>query len=753
MMTFSKKYLALIAAMLLQNLSIMAQVKSLFVNSYSNIVKLNSVKSPPEITYTGIKYGFEAIAHAEDNKGNILFFVNASGVYNSQGELMQGSEEIFANPSSAEINICHVPGDKNKYYIFYNGELCSYLYYSVVDMQLNKGLGDVAKLNFILDSTRMAEGVELIKRPCTNNYWLIAYECGKGYKRYTIDEQGISSGQLIYSHAGPAIYVGRGELDYHNGRLGHAFSNSPAPLAFLCDFDELSGTVCNPRNIELPEGGNGVYGMEFSPDGTKAYITEWYNNRTDNLFQYDFENGKITSYYITSTIADTSKAVGGPGQIELGSDGKLYIPFDCGNQITVINNPNSTLPVFSRINTTSVLALGVSDHIQSEVFKPANNFTFDRVCLSETTRFKFKPSDCTAKSAKLLWDFGDADSKKKNSSTEFSPGHTYSKVGDYTVTLYVNDGAINDTISHIVTISTFPKVNLGRDTAICPGQTVILNAGDGESYNWSTAAYDQRINVSSSGKFWVNVSNKGCVSSDTIAISLLPKPFLDLGNDLWLCDQKAHELSAGVSAKSYLWSTGATTSKIKIIQTGTYSVRVSNAYCISDDTIDAVFQTSAVVNLGNDTVFCSPGWVELNAGDSGDAYLWSTGETTQKVVVNQSGNYSVTVSKGTCITRDAITITVSEFKPDIVVPASFAVNAQTPVFKIVTENIKDFHLRILNAKSNKLVYESTDAAKYWDGKLPGGAEAESGAYNYMIEYKSRCNTINQQKQGTFALSR
>ncbi|MFY9307840.1 MAG: PKD domain-containing protein [Bacteroidia bacterium] len=754
MRPFHKKYpLLCTVGVLLAQLTLSAQVKSLFINSYSNIVKLNSVNKPVDISYTGIKYGFEAIAHAEDNKGNILFFVNSNGVYNSKGELMQGSEEIFANPSSAEINICHVPGDKNRYYVFYNSELCSPLYYSIVDMQLNNGLGDVVKLNTPLDSMRMAEGIELIKRPCTNNYWLIAYECGKGYKRYTIDEKGVSQGVPMYAHAGPTIYVGRGELDYHNGRLGHSFSNSPVPLAFFCDFDELSGTICNPKNIELPEGGNGVYGMEFSPDATKAYITEWYNNRTDNLFQYDFETGKVSSYYITSTRTDTSKIVAGPGQIELGADGRLYIPFDGGNQITVIENPNSSKPVFSRINTNSDLALGVSDHIQSEIFKPSNNFTFERVCLSETTRFRFKPSDCTAQKAKLLWDFGDPESHKKNIATEASPGHYYSKAGNYTVTLYVNDGAISDTISHTITISAIPKVNLGKDTSFCPGQSVTLNAGVADSYNWSTAAYDQKITVSSTGKYWVNVSNKGCIASDTIAIALLPKPTLELGNDLWLCDEKSHVLNAGEKAKSYLWSTGATTSKINISETGIYSVRISNAYCTSDDTIDAVFQISPVVKLGRDTAFCSPGWMELNAGAGADAYLWSTGETTQKIIVNRTDTYSVTVNKGTCITRDEIDITVSEFKPVIAVPALFTVSGKTPVFKISTENVKDFHLRILNAKTNKEVYESTDAIKYWDGKLPGGTEAESGVYNYSIEYRGKCGPASEVKQGTFTLSR
>ena len=32
----------------------------------------------------------------------------------------------------------------------------------------------------------------------------------------------------------------------------------------------------------------------------------------------------------------------------------------------------------------------------------------------------------------------------------------------------------------------------------------------------------------------------------------------------------------------------------------------------------------------------------------GDSYLWSTGETTQSIMVSEAGNYSVTVQNSNC---------------------------------------------------------------------------------------------------------
>ncbi|PKL10539.1 MAG: hypothetical protein CVV52_17890 [Spirochaetae bacterium HGW-Spirochaetae-8] len=82
----------------------------------------------------------------------------------------------------------------------------------------------------------------------------------------------------------------------------------------------------------------------------------------------------------------------------------------------------------------------------------------------------------------------------------------------------------------IITIHPAPAVNLGNDTAILPGQTVILNAGSGfTSYLWSTGATTQTINASSAVvgviPFWVQVTdNNGCKGGDTIEINFTNHP-------------------------------------------------------------------------------------------------------------------------------------------------------------------------------------------------------------------------------------
>ena len=179
------KKLVFIAALLSSIQALIAQpaIQNLYFNSAANITRLNFATDPPTVIPTGIPDAggvAEGIAHYEDQDGNVIFWVNSNGVYNQNGALMSGSAGILTNSSAAEICVCPKPEDDNKYYIFYNTETCSALRYSVVDMSLNGGLGNVTNLNTVIDNASFGEGIEVIRIPGTCEYWLVGDQCGTG---------------------------------------------------------------------------------------------------------------------------------------------------------------------------------------------------------------------------------------------------------------------------------------------------------------------------------------------------------------------------------------------------------------------------------------------------------------------------------------------------------------------------------------------------------------------------------------------
>ncbi len=92
----------------------------------------------------------------------------------------------------------------------------------------------------------------------------------------------------------------------------------------------------------------------------------------------------------------------------------------------------------------------------------------------------------------------------------------------YMVTVTNNFGCLDlDTFS--VTVNQLPVLNLGGDTSICQGCSLIIDAGSGfASYYWSTGESTQTINIDSSGTYTVTVTDiNNCQKSGSITVSVL----------------------------------------------------------------------------------------------------------------------------------------------------------------------------------------------------------------------------------------
>jgi len=177
-----------------------------------------------------------------------------------------------------------------------------------------------------------------------------------------------------------------------------------------------------------------------------------------------------------------------------------------------------------------------------------------------------------------------------------NPGFTYLwSTGDTTQTIAVTaDGSYSVTVNGLHctgqdTISVHfvppPVVNLGNDTTICPGTSLVLDAQNpGAGYLWSTGATTQTINVSTAGNYWVIVTIGICVTSDTIQIHVVPE--ISLGRDQSLCFQPQDTLGIDIDATSYHWSTGDTTHQIIVSEPGQYWLSVFHDNCILTDTVN-----------------------------------------------------------------------------------------------------------------------------------------------------------------------
>jgi len=110
----------------------------------------------------------------------------------------------------------------------------------------------------------------------------------------------------------------------------------------------------------------------------------------------------------------------------------------------------------------------------------------------------------------FLWD---------NSST--SQVRSVGQSGTYHVTV-TNQYTCKDSDTVNVILRKNPHVDLGNDTSVCNGATLVLDAGnEGIEYFWNTGQTSQAITVSSAGPYNVFVTNsQGCTKADTIVVQM-----------------------------------------------------------------------------------------------------------------------------------------------------------------------------------------------------------------------------------------
>jgi hypothetical protein len=271
------------------------------------------------------------------------------------------------------------------------------------------------------------------------------------------------------------------------------------------------------------------------------------------------------------------------------------------------------------------------------------------------------------------------------------PGATAAAAGTYTVTATVN-GCISAPASTSVVVNPLPTPVVIPDGPLtfCAGGSVTLDAGAGyASYLWAPGGQTtQTILVNASGSYTVTVTAAtGCAgTSAPTVVTVNPTPPAPTASNTgpYCVGQTIHLNASTVSGATYAWAgpNGFTSSlqnptipNATAAAAGTYSVTATVNGCTS-----TAGNTSVVVNpLPTPVVipdgpltFCAGGSVTLDAEEGYASYLWAPGgQTTQTILVNTSGSYTVTVTAASgCQGTSAPTVVTVNPTPAPVLTAS-----------------------------------------------------------------------------------
>jgi gliding motility-associated-like protein len=204
-----------------------------------------------------------------------------------------------------------------------------------------------------------------------------------------------------------------------------------------------------------------------------------------------------------------------------------------------------------------------------------------------------------------------------------------------------------------------PAVFIGNDTALCSGNTLLINAPTGIQYRyqWQDNSSGNSYTVTNTGLYWLKVTNQyNCSLTDSINIRFRPLPVFTLGIDTSLCFGQTLNLKMSIPQASYLWNTGSTLSSLLITTPGLFWLKVSDSGCIKTDSITVAFKPLPIVNLGRDTAICEGKTMLLNAANNNSIYQWQDNATTPTYLVTKEGSYFVAVTKEGCLAKDTINI-------------------------------------------------------------------------------------------------
>ncbi|MCB9235802.1 MAG: T9SS type A sorting domain-containing protein [Bacteroidia bacterium] len=433
----------------------------------------------------------------------------------------------------------------------------------------------------------------------------------------------------------------------------------------LCSFDTLS--------LTLTPGGPSV---NLGPDTGFCSGDSVLLDALNPLSSILWSNGATTQTIqvtqaglYTVTVTDTNGCTASDAilvshfpdpLVDLGNDTLI-----CANQMIFLDAGN---PAFTYLWSTS-------DTFHAIITSPGDTIsvlvTDGNGCSSKDTIVLFSdpepvinlPADTTfCEGNTILLDAGSPGFSHLWSTGDTTQTLLADSMGIYEVTVTnLNGCAAKDTFILIVNLN--PDIQLGNDTNLCEGNSLLLDAGSFVgSFTWSTGDTTQTLLVDSTIILSVLVTDVfSCQGTDTIAITQVPNPVVNLGPDTISCANLLLPLDAGNPGSAFAWSTGDTTQTLLPTVSGTFSVLVTDVNsCTGQDTISLTVKPSPVVSLGNDTLFCAGNSLTLNAQNPGDDFLWSTGDTTQTIVADTSGIYSVTVSNAFgCVEHDTIAIVVA----------------------------------------------------------------------------------------------
>lgn len=329
----------------------------------SSGIDFNTLINPQAIN-SGLRTRGSCVS-VSDSSGNLQMYAftratipgNTTKIFNQQNQLIQNGDSIVGRGWYHELVIVPKPGNDSIYYVFSVGVTSIYgLYYSVVDMKANGGLGAVIQKNVMVMPDEQADCISAVKHGNGKDWWVVGRRLqhsqliwNNEYYVVLITQSGVSlpSFQTI----GSLNKTGFGRISFSPSGDTLLFTNAGQVIEYF-QFDRCTGVLSNPVTIRpvATTYSDWTWSNEFSSDGRFIYTST--SKDTTQLFQYDLQSPNPLATRATLYQSNFPRYAG--GDVKRGPDGKIYFSIAYVNigvsypyPDTVYNNYNMNLSVIN----------------------------------------------------------------------------------------------------------------------------------------------------------------------------------------------------------------------------------------------------------------------------------------------------------------------------------------------------------------------------------------------------------------------
>jgi len=671
--------------------------------------------TPPRI-FTCKMYGNEGSASIADaSTGRLLFYSDGLAVWNSNFDTMANGGGLAGVLSSNQpALIVPDPGDSMRYYLFTSDAQPSGMpgtnlgiHYSIIDMRYEGGLGRVVQKNVPLFQPaceKLAATFDCNGR----DFWVLAHEWDNDrYHAYHITAAGISLPVISatgiphtggWINATPYANNARGPLKISPNGKKIAAAILDTAWVELADFDNRTGLISNSIVLSV---GSQIYGVGFSPDNSKLYVSAAATIPfdPDTLYQYEILEDRSAIAATRALIALMPRENGYFSGMQLAPDGTLYIAGEY-YYLAAITRPNLKGQACNYLER-AILLNGHSvgwelpdmidtwyDQTHSHCRPPKSRFVISdtTICQGSCVDFHDRSID-----SPLLWNWSFPGAFPDSSSSPNPSGICYSDSGTFSVRLIVANPNGYDTTFASIHVLPLPTPDAGPDTTICLGTAITLGAPDG-SWHSMTLRWEPTTDLDCSNcpnplahpsgsttyRLLATDSN-GCHALDSTTITVVPPPTIQMLHDTAICAGQSLLLSAAIdpplpnSSVSVRWTPADGLDCDSCLQpiaiparSTTYHLTVSVAEtCTITDSVTVLVTPQPSIDAGDDLRICSGESVELSTSAAG-TLRWSPSEglscddcSTPVATPTRTTTYTVTViSASGCSAQDSVTVIV-----------------------------------------------------------------------------------------------